>query len=133
MPVDKNQKKAKSGRNDQGGAQEAEEETPRAMPIRRTTPSPSSPAGSSTTNVSQAHSRMRALLSNHNVMIDTASTKLSQTSRLSIPLIIPTPKPPPHRVSKLSREEFRRRLIWTIDEALRIVDEEIAEEERRGA
>ena len=60
---------------------------------------------------------------------DPAVEKLHAIPLLSMPLLAarpfpapPTPPlPPPAR--RISREEFRRRLIETIDEALRIIDD----------
>ena len=55
-----------------------------------------------------------------------ASLSPMQTPLLPLPLIAPAPVCPPP-VRSISPEEFRLRLLQTIDEALRILDDDIVE------
>uniref|UniRef100_A0A7S3LC25 Uncharacterized protein n=1 Tax=Amphora coffeiformis TaxID=265554 RepID=A0A7S3LC25_9STRA len=77
---------------------------------------------------SQDTSRPTRRLAGFAPSMDAAAEKLAPPSPMSLALLhLPFPQAtlPCHRpASRLSREEFRQRLIWTIDEALRIVDDD---------
>lgn len=59
-----------------------------------------------------------------NFRMNTASSKLSSPALFIPAVTMPVLQAPARPVSRVSREEFRKRLIWTIDEALRIIEED---------
>ena len=130
MPNDKSPKRTKAEPSDEGLPATESTENTRSGTSNVTPSGPSQDTSRDTPHRVSAGPSGTVTTTLFTHAMDPAAEKLAPSSTMDLALLqypflqVPAPPPCPRPRSRVSREEFRRRLIWTIEEALRIVEDD---------